>query len=234
MKKGEAVFLQVPESAKLLLIALNRAVLRAGAHPIIQYLPDEMVKEFVGLNFEIARKREVKDGNSGLPKGAVKFPDKEVDRLLQEMRIEEIRFYKDTHHCINGGLFALVGYEVEESDFHSPTFNDQLHPTIEGYDWYRGFAVKVNGGKVLILSGWMHPWCEGGAPDTIVYLLGEPPRETVLGVIQTYCSGILNHILKARIALRVAQEAYEVAIKRGCSVDEAEKERGIVYRDAMK
>ena len=46
IKKNEVVFLQVPESAKPLLIELNKAVLKSGAHPIIQYLPDEMMKDF--------------------------------------------------------------------------------------------------------------------------------------------------------------------------------------------
>lgn len=44
IKKGDVVFLQVPESAKPLLISLYRQVLRSGGHPIIQYLPDSMEK----------------------------------------------------------------------------------------------------------------------------------------------------------------------------------------------
>jgi aminopeptidase len=46
IKRGETVFLHVPESAKPLLITLNRQVLKSGAHAIIQYMPDEMEKEF--------------------------------------------------------------------------------------------------------------------------------------------------------------------------------------------
>lgn len=42
IKKGEVVFLQVPESAKPLLLTLYSTVLKSGGHPIIQYLPDEM------------------------------------------------------------------------------------------------------------------------------------------------------------------------------------------------
>lgn len=49
VKKGEVVLLQVPESAKPMLLALNRAVLKAGAHPLIQYLPDGMSREFYDL-----------------------------------------------------------------------------------------------------------------------------------------------------------------------------------------
>ena len=49
IKKGEVVFLQVPESAKPLLFSLYRTVLKSGAHPIVQYLPDEMEHEFFSL-----------------------------------------------------------------------------------------------------------------------------------------------------------------------------------------
>jgi aminopeptidase len=46
VKKGEVVLLQVPESAKPILLELHKAVLKAGAHPIIQYIPDGMSREF--------------------------------------------------------------------------------------------------------------------------------------------------------------------------------------------
>ncbi|MFA5827969.1 MAG: aminopeptidase [Candidatus Shapirobacteria bacterium] len=49
MKKGEVVFLQVPESAKPLLVSLQKIVLRSGGHAIIQYLPDEIQKDFFAL-----------------------------------------------------------------------------------------------------------------------------------------------------------------------------------------
>jgi aminopeptidase len=50
IKKGDVVLLQVPECAKPMLISLRRAVLKAGGHPMIQYLPDDFGKEF----YEIA------------------------------------------------------------------------------------------------------------------------------------------------------------------------------------
>jgi len=46
IKRGETVFLHVPESAKPLLLALYEVVLRSKAHAIIQYMPDEMEKQF--------------------------------------------------------------------------------------------------------------------------------------------------------------------------------------------
>jgi aminopeptidase len=74
VRKGEVVFLQIPESAKPLLISLQRAVLKSGAHAIIQYLPDEMSREF----FELADDNQLKFFPSALLKGRVK----QVDHFL--------------------------------------------------------------------------------------------------------------------------------------------------------
>lgn len=42
VKKGEVVHIIVPESAKPLYVPLRNTVLKAGAHPIMQYLPDHV------------------------------------------------------------------------------------------------------------------------------------------------------------------------------------------------
>ena len=56
VKRGEVVLLQVPESAKPMLLELHKAVLKSGAHPIIQYLPDDgMSREF----FNLANKEQI-------------------------------------------------------------------------------------------------------------------------------------------------------------------------------
>ncbi|MCC5023644.1 MAG: aminopeptidase [Candidatus Synoicihabitans palmerolidicus] len=49
VKPGEVVQLRVPEVAKPLLVALRRAVLKAGAHPLIFFTPDDMAREFYEL-----------------------------------------------------------------------------------------------------------------------------------------------------------------------------------------
>lgn len=49
LKENEVVFLQVPECAKPMLIALRKAILKKGGHAIIQYLPDNMGREFYQL-----------------------------------------------------------------------------------------------------------------------------------------------------------------------------------------
>lgn len=67
IKKNETVFLQVPESAKPLLLSLQRSVLKAGAHAIIQYLPDGVMKDF----FDLANSEQVSFFPSKFLKGKI-------------------------------------------------------------------------------------------------------------------------------------------------------------------
>ena len=67
IKKGEVVFLMVPESAKPMLFALREAVLKAGGHAIAQYLPDDYIRGF----FELASDEQVKFFPSKLYRGMV-------------------------------------------------------------------------------------------------------------------------------------------------------------------
>ena len=71
VKKGEVVFLQVPESAKPLLVSLQRSVLKSEAHAIIQYLPDEMSRDF----FQLASPDQLKFFPATYLKGRVKQAD---------------------------------------------------------------------------------------------------------------------------------------------------------------
>jgi len=45
VKKGECVLLQVHESSKPMLYELRKSVLEAGAHPIVQYIPDDFSRD---------------------------------------------------------------------------------------------------------------------------------------------------------------------------------------------
>jgi aminopeptidase len=71
IKRNEVVFLQVPESAKPLLISLQKSVLKAGAHAIIQYLPDGIMKDF----FELANEEQIKFFPANFLKGKVREAD---------------------------------------------------------------------------------------------------------------------------------------------------------------
>ena len=71
VKKDEVVFLQVPESAKPLLASLQRSILKSGANPIIQYLPDSMYREF----YELASPDQLKFFPATFMKGRIKQAD---------------------------------------------------------------------------------------------------------------------------------------------------------------
>lgn len=71
VKKNEVVFVQIPESAKPLLISLQKTILKAGAHIMIQYLPDEMERTF----FELANQDQLTFFPSAFLKGRVKQAD---------------------------------------------------------------------------------------------------------------------------------------------------------------
>ena len=71
---GEVVLLNVPESAKPLLIHLHRAVLQSGAHPIIEFIPDGISRDF----FEIASTDQI----SFFPKQFLKGKVQQADHFL--------------------------------------------------------------------------------------------------------------------------------------------------------
>lgn len=74
IKKGDVVFIQVPENAKPMLIALRKTVLLAGGHPIIQFIPDGISREF----YEIANDEQVKF----FPKKYLKGRIETIDHLI--------------------------------------------------------------------------------------------------------------------------------------------------------
>ncbi len=155
--------------------------------------------------FEAARKRENgKIGSRGLPQGATKFVDSEVDTILQNSWIEQIRFYKETGQTLANWdlLTGLMDYETELSGPDSKTFNNQTHPQVEGYEWDRGIIIGVKRlllplvGKpqIIIFTGNMRPLERGGAPDPLVYFRGGVQTKDVLDIVQKYTAGISARI----------------------------------------
>ncbi|MDP4009744.1 MAG: aminopeptidase [Candidatus Shapirobacteria bacterium] len=84
IKKNETVFLQVPETAKPLLIALQKAVLKAEAHPIIQYIPDELMKDF----FDLASDDQIAFFPSFFLKGKIKEADHFISIIAETNKHE--------------------------------------------------------------------------------------------------------------------------------------------------
>ncbi len=83
-KRGEVVFLQVSEAARPLLIHLRRQVLLAGAHPIVQYLPEGMEREF----YELATKEQLLFFPRRYLKGIVEEADHFVTVLSETNKYE--------------------------------------------------------------------------------------------------------------------------------------------------
>jgi aminopeptidase len=77
VKKNEVVLLQVPECAKPLLIALRNSVLKVGALPLVQYLPDGMQKDYFGL----ANEKQLKFFPEKFLKGRIEQIDHRISIL---------------------------------------------------------------------------------------------------------------------------------------------------------
>lgn len=84
IKKGEVVFLQVPESAKPILKTLRIAVLKSGGHPITQYLPDDLTKDF----YDYASDEQIKFFPSKYLKGRVEEMDHVVSIIAESNKYE--------------------------------------------------------------------------------------------------------------------------------------------------
>lgn len=79
IKKGDVVMISVPECAKPMLAALRRSVLKAGGHPMIQYHPDGMAREF----YELATDDQLKFFASSFLKGKVDQIDHTVSIIAE-------------------------------------------------------------------------------------------------------------------------------------------------------
>ena len=185
----------------------------------------------MGPNFELSRTREIIDNkNSGLPKGAVKCNDPEIERLLREMHIENIRFYNDTRLCISDGLSTLRRYKTEESSYENATFYNQLHPEVEGYGWYRGLAIEIGNDMAFIFTGFMQPWNKGGSPDYIIYSTGDVPRKDLLKMVREYCSEMLSRFADNR--LRIKSKTAKLEAKK--AYKKAKEEKNMNNMNALK
>lgn len=85
VKKNEVVFVQVPESAKPLLISLQKVILKAQAHLIIQYLPDGLDRNF----FDLASDDQLSFFPSHFLKGRVRQADHFL-MILAETNLHEL------------------------------------------------------------------------------------------------------------------------------------------------
>lgn len=84
VKKGEVVFIQVPECAKPILVPLRQAVLKAGAHPITEYIPDDISRHF----YEEASKDQLEFFPAKYMKGKVDEMDHIVSIIAETNKYE--------------------------------------------------------------------------------------------------------------------------------------------------
>lgn len=84
VKPGEVVQLRVPEVAKPFLVALRRSVLKAGAHPLVFFTPDDMAREF----FELANEEQLSFFAEKFHKGTVDQIDHTVAILAETNKKE--------------------------------------------------------------------------------------------------------------------------------------------------
>lgn len=79
VKPGEVEQLRVPEVAKPMLVALRRAVLKAGAHPLVFFTPDDFSREF----FELASDEQLSFFAENYHRGTVDQIDHTVAILAE-------------------------------------------------------------------------------------------------------------------------------------------------------
>ena len=143
----------------------------------------------------------IENRNRDLPQGAVKVSDdlmRAVDYAYRKLR----EFYRSSRGKLIRYERILMGIEVLDSgDLSKGTiedrlelFNGELHPKVNGNEWYRGFAIKTNKGLVLIYV----PWLFEGKSSPEAYLLGEVSYETLHRLITVYANRILQEINKLR------------------------------------
>lgn len=104
VKKGEVVLLQVPECAKPMLITLRRVLLKKGAYPITQYLPDEMSGEF----YKLATKKHL-----------TFFPDKYLKGVIDQID-HSITIIAETN------MKELEGIDPKKIMLHRKTFKPYM------------------------------------------------------------------------------------------------------------
>ncbi|MEK6895056.1 MAG: aminopeptidase [Nanoarchaeota archaeon] len=85
IKKGATVLVNVPECAKPILISLRRTILKAGGNPIIQYLPDDIAKEF----YELASDKQIKFFPKKYLKGLVNQIDNSI-AIIADTDLKEL------------------------------------------------------------------------------------------------------------------------------------------------
>ncbi|HRX63621.1 MAG TPA: aminopeptidase [Candidatus Absconditabacterales bacterium] len=79
IKKGDVVFVYIPECAKPFLIPLQESILKAGGHPVIRYLPDGTSRHF----YENASMEQIKFMPKEFKEGEIKSKTHHIGILAE-------------------------------------------------------------------------------------------------------------------------------------------------------
>lgn len=146
-----------------------------------------------------------------------RLEDPEVISALQHSWIGEIDFYLKYKRSVHPILvepvaievYASEGYTFSVSDRNNPAFNYQPCPDIDGYQWYRGYAITnvKTGAELFILKGWMI-FDAGEAPDPVCYTRGEIELAEARRLVEIYCR--LNQDMQRQVAeqIQVGREEF--------------------------
>ena len=148
------------------------------------------------LPFEKIIEREIGRDNSGLPIGAVKYTNRVLNDYLLQVHRKIITLYNETRIPPSIEKDDLPEFVVGISDSDYPTFGKQLHPMVEGYEWFRGYSISLTRGKIFIFTGWMETQKKGGAPLPIIYTLGNVPTQIVTHVVKRFHNKIVKKMAR--------------------------------------
>lgn len=137
--------------------------------------------------------REATDESPDLPAGAHPYTGDARSRLTMAAgHLGRVQSYL-TDHWTWSHPTTLDGRQVVEFQdaYAAPGDYDAqgrwVHPTVEGYQWYRGLRVDTGDDTaVIIMQPWMQAWREGGAPFPALYAIGDPDPAVVQRVVADY------------------------------------------------
>jgi len=119
--------------------------------------------------------------------GLVECTDEKIKNILEMYHNREVSFGMRSN--IIKKDFPEWKMEISSSD--SRFFDYQLHPMIGTQYWYRGYAISVDGGVVIIMRAWTMP---DSTSFPVVYTKGKVKTETVENIVNTFYSKVMNKL----------------------------------------
>lgn len=119
--------------------------------------------------------------------GLLECTDSKIKNILERCHTSEMAF--GMRSDISKDDFPDWKMEISSSD--SKFFDYQLHPIIGTQYWYRGYAISVDDGVVVIMRGWSMPH---STSFPVLYTKGKVKIETVENVVTIFYSKVMNKL----------------------------------------